>query len=63
MANTFLPQKGNFRKLIAFQKAECIYDITYYFAHTYLQKGDRTVDQMVQAARSDKDEEGLLQTQ
>lgn len=52
MANTFLPQKGNFRKLIAFQKAECIYDITYYFAHTYLQKGDRTIDQMVQAARS-----------
>lgn len=52
MAYTFLPQKGNYRKLIAFQKAECIYDITYYFAHTYLQKGDRTIDQMVQAARS-----------
>lgn len=52
MAQTFLPQKGNFRDLIAFQKAECIYDITYYFAHKYLQKGDRTIDQMVQAARS-----------
>lgn len=52
MANTFLPPKGNYRKLIAFQKAQCIYDITYYFTHTYLEKGDRTIDQMVQAARS-----------
>lgn len=52
MADTFLPPKGNYRKLIAFQKAQCIYDITYYFAHTHLQKGDRTIDQMVQAARS-----------
>lgn len=52
MPETFLPKKGNYRKLIAFQKAECIYDITYYFAHTYLVKGDRTIDQMVQAARS-----------
>lgn len=50
--NDFLPLKGNFRNLIAFQKTECIYDITYHFAHKYLQKGDRTVDQMVQAARS-----------
>ena len=54
MADTFLPKKGNFRKLIAYQKAECIYDITFYFANTYLTKGDRTVDQMVQAARSGK---------
>lgn len=52
MAETFLPPKGNYRKLIAFQKAQCIYDITYYFAHTHLQKGDRTIDQMVQAVRS-----------
>lgn len=40
--------------MIAYQKAECIFDITYYFAHTYLQRGDRTIDQMVQAARSGK---------
>ncbi len=52
MTDTFLPQKGNYRKLIVFQKAECIYDITYYFANTHLQKGDRTIDQMIQAARS-----------
>ena len=54
MANTFLQPKGNYRNLIADQKAECIYDITYYFAHKYLQKGDRTIDQMIQAARSGK---------
>lgn len=42
MSDRFLPPKGNYRKLIAFQKAECIYDITYYFAHTHLAKGDRT---------------------
>lgn len=48
----FLPPKGNFRSLILFQKAQCIYDITYYFAKTYLPNNDRTIDQMVQAARS-----------
>ena len=52
MTNTFLRQKGNYRDLIAFQKAECIYDITFFFFHKYLSIGDRTVDQMVQAARS-----------
>ncbi len=36
------------------QKAECIYDITFYFAHKFLGKGDRTVDQMVQSAHSGK---------
>ena len=38
--STFLKPKGNYRNLIAFQKAECIYDITYYFAHKYFAKGD-----------------------
>lgn len=52
MPSDFLPQRGNYRDLIVFKKSECIYDITYYFAHKYLAKGDRTVDQMVQAARS-----------
>ncbi len=53
--NSFLQPKGNYKKLIAFQKAECIYDITFYFVDHYLPKiGDRTVDQMKQAARSGK---------
>ena len=50
----FLPNQGNYQALIVFQKAECIYDITYYFAHKFLAKGDRTIDQMIQAARSGK---------
>jgi four helix bundle suffix protein len=51
----FLAPKGDYKNLIAFQKTECIYDITLYFVGHYLPKiGDRTVDQMVQAARSGK---------
>lgn len=53
-AKPFLQQKGNYRNLLAYKVAESIYDIAYYFSHTYLEKGDRTVDQMVQAARSCK---------
>jgi four helix bundle suffix protein len=49
-----LPRTGNYRKLLTYQKAEAIYDITYYFCKNYLQRFDRTVDQMVQAARSGK---------
>ena len=51
---SFLPLRGNYRSLIVYQKAECIYDVTFFFAHKFLEKGDRTVDQMVQAARSGK---------
>lgn len=51
---TFLPQHGHYRHLRVYQVAESIYDITYYFAHHFLSRGDRTIDQMVQAARSGK---------
>ena len=51
---SFIPMRGNYRSLIVYQKAECIYDVTYFFAHRFLEKGDRTIDQMVQAARSGK---------
>ena len=50
----FIRQDNNYRTLKAFQKAECVYDVTYFFAHKFLAKGDRTIDQMVQAARSGK---------
>lgn len=50
----FLNKKGNFRDLVAYQKAEAIYDMTYFFAHKFFNKGNRTIDQMVQAARSGK---------
>lgn len=52
--DSFLAQHGNYQRLITYQKAECIYDITFYFAHQFIEKGDRTIDQMVQAARSGK---------
>ncbi len=52
--NTFLPQHGHYRNLRVYQVTEIIYDITYYFTQRYLCKGDRTIDQMVQAARSGK---------
>lgn len=51
---TFLPQHGHYRNLRVYQVTEIIYDITYYFTERYLNKGDRTVDQMIQAARSGK---------
>ena len=52
--HTFLPQHGHYRNLRVYQVTEIIYDITYYFAHRFLSKGDRTIDQMVQSARSGK---------
>lgn len=51
---TFLPQHGHYRQLRVYQVTEMIYDITFYFTHQFLGRGDRTVDQMVQAARSGK---------
>ncbi len=51
---TFLPKHGHYRHLRVYQVTEMIYDITYYFTQHYLQRGDRTVDQMIQAARSGK---------
>jgi four helix bundle suffix protein len=49
-----LPPRGDYRTLISFQKAEIVYDITFRFAHKFLSRGDRTVDQMIQSARSGK---------
>ncbi len=45
---------GDYNKLLCYQKAECLYDITCYFVEHFLQRGDRTIDQMKQAARSGK---------
>lgn len=49
-----LPRRGNYKKLLSYQKADVILQITYYFCEHYLPKGDRTWDQMRQAARSGK---------
>lgn len=45
---------GNYQELLSYQKAEVIYDLTFRFCEKHLKKGDRTIDQMVQAARSGK---------
>lgn len=50
----FLKRGGGYRKLQVYKLTEIIYDISYEFAHRYLSKRDRTVDQMVQASRSGK---------
>ena len=42
-----LPPRGDYQTLLSFQKAEVVYDITHRFAHKYLGRGDRTVDQMI----------------
>lgn len=50
----FLSYKGDYHNLLVYKKAECVYDVTYHFAHRFLERSDRTIDQMVQAARSGK---------
>lgn len=49
-----LKNTGDYKNLLCYQKTDVIYQITFYFCETYLTKGDRTIDQMVQAARSGK---------
>ena len=53
-SHPIIPPRGDYQTLLSFQKAEVVYDITFRFAHKYLSRGDRTVDQMIQSARSGK---------
>jgi four helix bundle suffix protein len=50
----FIPPHGNYQELLSYQKAEVVYDITFQFCQRFLGRGDRTTDQMIQAARSGK---------
>src|SRR3981081_1571686 len=50
----FIPPHGNYRELLSYRKVEVVYDLTYRFCHRFLAKTDRTIDQMIQAARSGK---------
>lgn len=52
--NDFAKPKTSYRNLRVFQKAEAVYDLTYYFLQRHIAKTDRTYDQMLQAARSGK---------
>jgi four helix bundle suffix protein len=53
-SHPIIPPRGDYRTLLSFQKAEVVYDITFRFVHAFLERGDRTVDQMLQSARSGK---------
>ena len=54
-AERVLLQGANWKELRFFQKSEALYQMTFVFCERFLPKhGDRTVDQMVQAARSGK---------
>lgn len=47
-----LRSSGGYRKTASFQTATIIYDATYWFCEKFVDARSRTVDQMVQAARS-----------
>jgi four helix bundle suffix protein len=50
----FIPPHGGYRKLLSFQRETVVYDATLYFCDRFIDKRSRTHDQMVQAARSGK---------
>ena len=54
MQRGFIPAHGGYKKLLSYQKAEIVYDATVYFCDHCIDKRSRTHDQMVQAARSGK---------
>jgi four helix bundle suffix protein len=54
MSDGFIPKHGGYKNLLSYQKAEIVYDATVYFCDRFIDKRSRTHDQMIQAARSGK---------
>lgn len=54
MNEGFIPPHGGYQQLLSYQKAEIVYDATVYFCDRFIDRRSRTHDQMVQAARSGK---------
>ena len=52
MAEPLIPKHGGYRRLITYRLGMLIYDATVAFCARYIDRRDRTHDQMVQAARS-----------
>jgi four helix bundle suffix protein len=50
----FIPPHGGYEDLISFRKARIVFDGTVTFCGRFLDRSDRTIGQMVQAARSGK---------
>jgi four helix bundle suffix protein len=53
-SNTFIPPHGGYQELLSYQKALIVFQATLYFCNRFIDKRSRTHDQMVQAARSGK---------
>ena len=49
-----IPPHGGYRDLKSYQNAEIVYDATVKFCNKFIDRRSRTLDQMVQAARSGK---------
>lgn len=54
MSEKFIPIHGGYKNLLSYQKSVIVYDATVYFCKRFISKRDRTYDQMIQAARSGK---------
>jgi len=54
MSETFIPKHGGYKNLLSYQKAEIVYDATVSFCARFIDRRSRTHDQMIQAARSGK---------
>ncbi len=54
MADGFIPAHGGYQELLSYQRSVVVYDATVAFCRDFFRKYDRTIDQMVQAARSGK---------
>jgi len=54
MTDHFIPAHGGYQKLLSYQKAEIVYDATVHFCDRFIDRRSRTHDQMIQAARSGK---------
>ena len=54
MTERFIPPHGGYRDLLSYKKSQIVYDATVRFCERFVSKRDRTYDQMVQAARSGK---------
>ncbi len=50
----FIPAHGGYENLLSFQKSRIVYDATVRFCDRFVDRRSRTHDQMVQAARSGK---------
>jgi four helix bundle suffix protein len=50
----FIPPHGGYKTLLSYQKALVVFQATQYFCKHFIDKKSRTHDQMVQAARSGK---------